>query len=86
MGKFPGTKITIKDDSGILEAVFFRQPYLAKMFKKNYNFSLSGKLNGFVGSKPQMINPEYQEISSETTFSNIGKLLPVYSSTERFAQ
>ena len=53
---------------------------------RNYNFSLSGKLNGFVGSKPQMINHEYQEISSETTFSNVGKLLPVYSSTEKFAQ
>ena len=87
IGKHPGTKITIKDSSGILDAVFFRQPYLSKKFKVNSSIALSGKVDGFIGKKPQMVNPEYQEITKEkTNFSSIGKLMPVYSSTDGLAQ
>ena len=87
IGKHPGTKITIKDSSGILDAIFFRQPYLSKKFTKNSSIALSGKIDGFIGKKPQMVNPEYQEITKEkTNFSSIGKLMPVYSSTEGLAQ
>ena len=87
IGKHPGTKITIKDSSGILDAVFFRQPYLSKKFKVNSSIALSSKVDGFIGKKPQMVNPEYQEITKEkTNFSSIGKLMPVYSSTDGLAQ
>ncbi len=96
IGPPPGAaKILINDGTGLLEATFFRQAYLASRFKRGSLIAFSGEIDAFQG-RAQMQNPEYDELpssaaSTDTTTGDLqlthaGNLLPVYPSTEGLVQ
>jgi len=88
IGPPPGAaKILINDGTGLLEATFFRQAYLANKFRKGSTVAFSGEIGAFQG-RAQLQNPEYEEISSDSSgqSTHAGNLLPVYPSTEGLAQ
>ena len=95
IGPRPGAaKIFINDGSGVLEATFFRQAYLAGKFKQGALVAFSGEIRKF-NSRYQMQNPEYDLIPSnslsasikdDTHMTHAGNLLPVYPSTEGLLQ
>ena len=96
IGPPPGAaKILINDGTGVLEATFFRQAYLANKFRCGDLVAFSGEIGAF-NSFAQMQNPEYDELPSESAISNTdsgdlqlthaGNLLPVYPSTDGLVQ
>ena len=95
IGPPPGAaKILINDGTGLLEATFFRQAYLANRFKIGEFVAFSGEIGAF-NNRAQMQNPEYDQLPANSAKSNsngeiqlthAGNLLPVYPSTDGLVQ
>ncbi len=96
IGPPPGAaKILINDGSGVLEATFFRQAYLAKKFRRGDLVAFSGEISAF-NNLAQMQNPEYDELpagsatsdteTGDLQLTHAGNLLPVYPSTDGLVQ
>ncbi|MDA1279661.1 MAG: ATP-dependent DNA helicase RecG [Chloroflexi bacterium] len=95
IGPPPGAaKILINDGTGLLEATFFRQAYLADRLRRGSVVAFSGEI-GVFQNRAQMQNPEYDELPASATsgspdgelqLTHAGNLLPVYPSTEGLAQ
>jgi hypothetical protein len=86
IGPRPGAaKILINDGTGLLEATFFRQAYLANRFKRGEIVAFSGEIKEFNG-RAQMQNPEYDQLpasaaksgTDDLQLTHAGNLLPVY--------
>lgn len=79
------TEVTLKDDSGMLRAVWFGQHFLARVFKpgvRGYFTGPVGKWNG-----PALRNPDYELLSGdEEDLLNTGRIVPVYRLTEGISQ
>jgi len=94
IGPRPGAaKILINDGTGLLEATFFRQAYLANRFKRGEIVAFSGEIKEFNG-RAQMQNPEYDQLpasaaksgTDDLQLTHAGNLLPVYPSTDGLVQ
>ncbi len=97
IGPSPGAaKILINDGTGLLEATFFRQAYLADRFKRGSLVAFSGEIGAFQ-NRAQMQNPEYDELpdsprpgsgssDEELQLTHAGNMLPVYPSTDGLVQ
>jgi len=97
IGPPPGAaKILINDGSGLLEATFFRQAYLADRFKRGSMIAFSGDIGAFQ-NRAQMQNPEYDELpeapgpgrassGDDLQLTHAGNLLPIYPSTDGLVQ
>ena len=97
IGPPPGAaKILINDGTGLLEATFFRQAYLADRFKRGSLVAFSGEIGAFQ-NRAQMQNPEYDELpdsprpgsgssDEELQLTHAGNMLPVYPSTDGLVQ
>ena len=77
------TKLLIKDHTGILEIVWFNQPYLKKYFKRGGEYIFTGKVRE-MGGKLQMQSPEY-ELCGDVELSH-GRIVPVYTTPKQFSQ
>lgn len=81
-GKFL-TNAQVADESGLLDVIWFNQPYLTKSIKSGTAISLSGKVDTS-GPRPKMISPTYEiirERSAQPTL-HTGRLVPIYPETE----
>jgi ATP-dependent DNA helicase RecG len=99
IGPRPGAaKILINDGTGVLEATFFRQSYLANRFKRGDIVAFSGEIGAF-NNLAQMQNPEYDQLPASSAaasgsgsgeddlqLTHAGNLLPVYPSTDGLVQ
>ncbi|MCH8313596.1 MAG: DNA helicase RecG, partial [Nitrospinae bacterium] len=77
----------IQDETGTTSAKWFRfrEPYMAEKFPIGSQVILSGKpeINRYLGSGLEIIHPDMEVISvKENETPEIGKLIPVYHSTE----
>ena len=77
----------IQDETGTTSAKWFRfrEPYMAEKFPVGSRVILSGKpeINRYLGSGLEIIHPDMEVISvKENETPEIGKLIPVYHSTE----
>lgn len=79
------TEAIIEDDTGAIKAVWFNQPYLTNVLKKDDNIFLSGKAvikdNGVYLSNPiyeKCSRPDLEQIETIHT----GRLVPIYPETE----
>lgn len=69
--------ITIGDGSGVLSALWFHQPYLAKQIELGQELLLYGKIEP--GARRQMIHPELERIEGEGDATlDMGRIVPVY--------
>lgn len=68
----------LKDETGIIDLVWFNQPYITRAIKEGDLASVSGKIEK-KGNKFQITSPEYEITSSE--FIHTGRLVPVYKTT-----
>ncbi len=73
------THAIIQDDSGSLKAIWFNQPYLARMLKKGSGVVLAGKVE-YSKSGLAMQSPTYEEVKGEQ--AHVGRIVPVYPETE----
>ncbi len=78
--------VVLSDNTGIIEATWFNQPYLADRFKPGTTLALSGKVQAY-REKAQFQNPEYEIVSGGADeLLHAGIMLPVYPTTEGLAQ
>ena len=99
IGPPPGAaKILINDGTGLLEATFFRQAYLANRFRRGNLVAFSGEIREF-NNRAQMQNPEYDEppasaapssganaVDNDLQLTHAGNLLPIYPSADGLVQ
>lgn len=71
-------KAKVTDETGIIDIIWFNQPFLVKYIKKDDSISLSGKITWFLG-KIVMQSPDYE--SSQENTIHTGRLVPIYSET-----
>ncbi len=76
--------VTVRDETGLIECVFFNQPYLEKTFVPGVSLLLTGPvLSNSSGSSPMtMRGPEY-ELLDEDELPDMagGRIVPVYHET-----
>jgi len=74
-----------EDASGVLQGVWFHQPYLAVQLKVGAEFILHGRIEA--GKQPQMIHPELEQLDGEDDASiHTRRIVPIYPLTSRIGQ
>jgi ATP-dependent DNA helicase RecG len=74
-------RIMVRDDTGIIEVVWFNRADLKKKFKVNQEIIISGTVNYYQGK--QLTNPYYEIIDeSKENFNYTGAIIPIYPLTE----
>lgn len=78
------TQITLEDDSGSVDAIWFNQPYLAKSFKEDDLICLAGKVS--LGKDGIYLNnPSHERMADFSLTNNLthtGRIVPVYPETK----
>ena len=74
------SEITVGDNTGIIKAVWFHQPYMAKMLKVGDKVALTGKISRNK-SGLSISNPNFEKISRYEALGEGSMLLPVYPET-----
>jgi len=82
-GKMLLTKIKVKDKSGFIDLIWFKQPYLKNTFKIGEQYLFTGKVV-FKYGQMQMASPDYHKIENDVNMGNC--ILPVYSITKSMSQ
>ena len=78
-----GSQAVITDGSGMLKAMWWNMPYVARGLPEGAQVVLSGKVRDYRG-RLQMENPEYEVFDEETM--RAGKMVPVYPATNGLGQ
>lgn len=79
-------KAAVSDDTGVIYANFFNQPYIKEYFKKDSRVVLYGKVTRF-GRQLVMNVPEYEILEGdELTSIHMGGIVPIYPATEHLNQ
>lgn len=80
-------KAAVSDDTGIIYATFFNQPYLKEYFKVDSRIVLYGKVSRFKGRQLIMNVPEYEILAGDEINSiHMGGIVPIYPATEHLNQ
>ncbi len=77
----------VGDDTGIVQIVWFNQPYLARHLKPGNEAIFSGTLTYFRGAR-EVVNPEFEvlEEALDAELLHTGRVVPVYSLTRGVSQ
>jgi len=79
------TILTVEDDSGVLHAIWFGQPFMKRAFHPGDQVMLSGPVAFY--DRKRLNNPEWEVMTEEETASlNVGRIVPVYPSTAGLTQ
>ncbi|MFS8158750.1 MAG: ATP-dependent DNA helicase RecG, partial [Candidatus Roizmanbacteria bacterium] len=73
-------KAFISDGTGMIECVWFRQPYLYQFFTKGKEVSISGLLD-LKSYKPSLKVEEYEAFTEDKQLLHTGRLVAVYPET-----
>ncbi len=79
------TTITLEDQTGTIEAVWFNQPYLANTLKEGNLVYLAGKATKRKKTKKVYLsNPNHEKISNQENpkTTHTGRIIPIYPTTE----
>lgn len=77
------TKMKVKDETGVLEITWFRQPYMKQKFELNQKVILKGKITTKSGKK-EMISPQVVQ-EYERTIQSAQQLYPIYPLTKNIS-
>ncbi len=79
--------VAVGDDSGVVNLVFFNQPYLENRFRQGERVVVSGELSIYRGAR-QIVSPECEVIGGELSESlmHAGRIVPVYPLTSGISQ
>ena len=72
-------KAVLADGTGMIEATWFNQPYLAERIKPGRQIVVSGKVDEYLG-RPCFTSPEWEPLQKELLHT--GRIVPVYPLTE----
>lgn len=82
VGSLNITKIKVKDDTGVINIVWYNQPYLKNNFY-NKEFIFTGKVIEKYNTL-QIDSPDYEVYSNELMSS--GRIVPIYPTTSKLSQ
>lgn len=78
-GGTPLTTVTLSDETGMLQATWFNQPYLARQIQRARQIVLSGKVDLYLG-RLTFQSPAWEPL--EKDLIHTGRIVPVYPLTE----
>ena len=85
LGRQRSAQATLGDDTGIVRATWFNQPWIAKTLRRNSKVALSGKIGVYRGGLVFQ-NPEHEIVGEDDDPAHAGRLVPVYPSTKGLHQ
>ena len=77
-------RVVVDDGTGVLECVFFNQPYLEKTFTEGVHLLVTGivSIKGPRTAPCQMRSPQYETLEADDSLAQeVGKIIPVYHET-----
>ena len=77
-------QITVGDESGVLTAIWFNQPFMKRYFKTGQRIILYGKVERH--HRLQMNSPEFEFVSEKDSSLHMGRIVPVYPLTAQINQ
>jgi len=78
------TQAIVEDKTGAVKVIWFNQPYLTRVLKKEGNVFLSGK--AVIGEDGvYLTNPAYEKGDFTSDLTHTGRLVPIYPETERLS-
>jgi ATP-dependent DNA helicase RecG len=78
-------KSAVTDGSGVLQAVWYNQGYIAKQLPPGARVILHGRVQR-QGGEIQMIAPEFEVLEAGEDTLHAGRIVPVYAATEGLSQ
>jgi ATP-dependent DNA helicase RecG len=78
-GGIPITTVTLSDETGMLQATWFNQPYLARQLQRARQIVLSGKVDLYLG-RLTFQSPAWEPL--EKDLIHTARIVPVYPLTE----
>lgn len=79
-------RTTLADDTGMVSASFFNQPYIKNSLKEGARYLFYGKIGG-TKLRREIVSPEYRLLRpGEEHSPHLGEILPVYSLCEGLNQ
>ena len=77
----------VGDDTGVIQVVWFNQPYLVRHLKPGTEVILTGQVRIYKGQR-QIVNPEFEVVGDalDEEFVSAGRIVPVYGLTEGVSQ
>ena len=85
LGRQKSTQAVLGDDTGIVRATWFNQPWLAKTLRRGSQIVLSGKIGVYRGGLVFQ-NPQHEIVGEDDDLVHTGRLVPVYPSTQGLHQ
>jgi len=90
------TKLLLEDETGVLELIWFRQPYLKKVFKRHEHYLFTGRVVDSYG-RLQMESPDYEKIPPAAfddlakgdfteNILSAGRIVPIYTLPKGISQ
>ena len=80
----PYCEILVEDGSGTLPVRWYRQAYLARLFRRGQAVILTGRLAPY--PPRQMVNPEHEIEEADDLQVHSGRIVPVYPLTQGLSQ
>ena len=74
-------ELAVVDATGVIMAVFFKQPWIAEQVKKGDVIALSGSVSFSYGFK-KMTSPYHEVLSSGSDVASFSRILPVHRLSE----
>ncbi len=76
--------VAVSDETGIIHAKWFNQPYMKEVFRKGERVMLTGKVreNLYGGYRLEMENPQYEKMEEEEPSLHMGRIVPIYHETK----
>jgi ATP-dependent DNA helicase RecG len=78
------TKIKIKDATGVIEIVWYNQPYMKNNFKKGVEYIFTGRVKEKYNNL-KLESPEYEVYDENTLLSN-ARIVPIYKLPDKITQ
>jgi ATP-dependent DNA helicase RecG len=77
----------VGDDTGIVQVVWFNQPYILNLLKPGREIIMSGEA-GYYRSSRQVVNPEFELVGDQLDeqLLSTGRIVPVYPATRGISQ
>lgn len=77
----------VGDETGIVQVIWFNQPYLTKLLKPGGELIVTGELRYFQGTR-QVVNPEFEILGDalDQELIHTGRVVPVYPLTAGVSQ
>ncbi len=79
------TRAVVFDHSGVVHAIWYNQAYLARQLTQGRSLILHGRVQRH-GGETQLLSPEFEMLDGEEETLHVGRVVPVYRSTEGLSQ